>query len=762
MPANTQLQQQFVTHLLQSSSPSDDSSFSGQTADRASLLSCIAQINVEMGEISDQLVGLISNNADSLQQLLSTSTELAGELADLFGQANTLALPLDGTNGIKNELVQVLQQQTTLEKDIEQENSIIQMLQLLSKFQEQLEQFQIARTAMKFCNALDSLDAMQLILSQANTIDQIDIISLCRDRIRQLHNNLVNEIEGAFTKMIRFNTEGKSVELIVDIQKQGHLDDTVYALFRLNALPTRMDIIVRLLLRNMIQPLLHRQNSGLNEQSNAKTHVLTLQLNDESLNSLAFDKVVEQSDTLYKNIQKIIEFILNTLTRSENEEVSRQIRLLFSTAIVNPLYELLVSDYLQAILPVDSASLKLFDKINQQTRQFENSFKELGFNIGPNSQLIQFTKQNDKYYAQKKHRHCLQQARKLLSTYDFTSVKLKDVVWQLRYTNEDSFKAVVLTENRASNTPGTLCLPQDPFNMPVCLVSTSIIQLKQAIETIVEEACQLASPDGAKELLLAVRQMAELFQALVPQQQSRILESVPALAMQFHNDCMLLAHLMLVLDLTYRSYLPTDTERLAIHFTDLVPLLRQLGQVYFNRTLTYQQKALFEAYNELNGLHDAGENERYEKIQQTILQTVYQLRKLSDVWKSTLPRPLHDRAIGQLIDCLLMRITNDILKLADISANESYQLHKACQMLFELANLFVTDTTKEHHQTPPPHYVPSWTKFRQLLCRYYATIPAHLLDVFSLDELTTLLCALFSDTPLRKKNLEEISTARSE
>ena len=121
MPTNTQLQQQFVARLLRSPPSSDEVSFGGQAADRTSLLSCIAQISVEMGEISasghamsagdhgtrlliyrtrtrlqDQLVDLIGNNGEALHELLCTSTELADELAGLFEQASTLASPLDG------------------------------------------------------------------------------------------------------------------------------------------------------------------------------------------------------------------------------------------------------------------------------------------------------------------------------------------------------------------------------------------------------------------------------------------------------------------------------------------------------------------------------------------------------------------------------------------------------------------------------------------------------------------------------------------
>jgi hypothetical protein len=59
----------------------------------------------------------------------------------------------------------------------------------------------------------------------------------------------------------------------------------------------------------------------------------------------------------------------------------------------------------------------------------------------------------------------------------------------------------------------------------------------------------LSSSFSAKHLLLAVRELTSLFQAIVPHQQAKIIEQIPALAMQFHNDCMYLAHQLLILGL---------------------------------------------------------------------------------------------------------------------------------------------------------------------------------------------------------------------
>ncbi|RKP24068.1 Centromere/kinetochore Zw10-domain-containing protein, partial [Syncephalis pseudoplumigaleata] len=676
-------------------------------------------------------------NADQLHELLRTSTGLAEELAQLFEQAGTLGASLDGESGGKQELARALQHQIALEHDIRQEDAVIQTLQLLDK-----------------------------------------------NHVQQLRASLADEAGETFGRLVQVRGEADLSELCVDIRVPANEDtcapaladqlgDTLHALHRMGALPARMATLVHALLKHLVTPLLRYHTCTLNERSSEGKQALLLALDGKSpITSLATDALVDGTDAMYASIERVVKFLLDLLSLPHDEAATADIRLLLSDTMVPPMYEAIVSNYLQQAMPVEYAHLDLFDTVNKRTRQFHDNMKQLGLTIQDDNRMMQFTRETEQHYAHKKHRHTLEHARKLLAGYDFTSVQLRHPSWQslavtatVHYTDNHTVDATVPSPTRSNgngngngSASGGSALPHDPFAMPVCLVSTTALQLKQAIEDIAAEACQLTS-DHCIELLQSIREMAQLFQILVPQQQARILDSVPAMAMQFHNDCMLLAHCLLVLDITYGAQWPEHTRRLATHTTDLVPIVRHLGQVHFSRIVIHQQDALLEAYNELDGLHDAGESERYERIQQTILQTVYQLRKLSDVWRATLPLPLHDRAMGRIVDHLLVRLTKDIIALADISEAESYQLHKACQMLFELANLFRV----KDQQPPPPHYVPSWTRFRQLvelLELNFADIMerfrAHALDVFTADELTSIVCALFSDTPLRKKNLEEI------
>ncbi|KAI8047689.1 hypothetical protein BDF22DRAFT_737869, partial [Syncephalis plumigaleata] len=253
MPTNTQLQQQFVAHLLD---PPQVKTTLSQDADRASLLSCIAQISVEIGETSDQLVSLMKENAGELHQLLRTSTGLSEELAQLFEQASGLDVPLDGKTGVKQELAHALQQQIELEHDIVQEDAIIQTLELLSKFQEQTEQCRMAREAQKFCTALDSIEAMDSIMLQLKNISQADILLVCQSHAQQMRDSLAEEVGEAFSKLIQVKTEEEQPEIFVDTRVPDQLSDTLHALVRLGTCAAWIEVLVHSLLNHIIPPLL--------------------------------------------------------------------------------------------------------------------------------------------------------------------------------------------------------------------------------------------------------------------------------------------------------------------------------------------------------------------------------------------------------------------------------------------------------------------------------------------------------------------------
>jgi hypothetical protein len=124
-----------------------------------------------------------------------------------------------------------------------------------------------------------------------------------------------------------------------------------------------------------------------------------------------------------------------------------------------------------------------------------------------------------------------------------------------------------------------------------------------------------------------------------------------------------------------------------------------------------------------------------------------------------LPLNQYYTGLGLLIHKICVEFTNRIFSLDDISELESNRLAE----LFDLntyENMFM-----DKNRTFILEYTgPSYSKFKtllQILTWSFSTIMDHFrmgaLVEFDISELTHLIKALFSDSPLRVRNLKEIS-----
>ena len=122
---------------------------------------------------------------------------------------------------------------------------------------------------------------------------------------------------------------------------------------------------------------------------------------------------------------------------------------------------------------------------------------------------------------------------------------------------------------------------------------------------------------------------------------------------------------------------------------------------------------------------------------------------------------MYYRALADILDHVFQRFIDGILDLPDITTEESNHLHSNLSIFFQFDSRF--DSRKESIQ-------PSlFTKFKfivNILDMNMANIMLHFesgeLKEFSLYELKHLICALFADTPLRKKNLGLIESQLKE
>jgi hypothetical protein len=277
----------------------------------------------------------------------------------------------------------------------------------------------------------------------------------------------------------------------------------------------------------------------------------------------------------------------------------------------------------------------------------------------------------------------------------------------------------------------------------------------ERIESVLRDAVAMNSMD----LVHTAVKMVHLYCALLPAKHAKLIYTIPFLSALFYNDCMYMAHRLVELGHLYRYQL-VGLDCPPIGFLDVVPALHRLGHHALSMQSTTQQKNLLDYFVELDGFHDASHPARKQAIQRTLDQIDHTLHQLSKAIHTILPPHVFNILVGGWINTVYERCIYEVQSLIDISAQDSEDLHELCTSLYALADML-------HKTSDIVVYVPVWSKYQYLvdmLQLSFADIMALFrqgdLESFALKELTNLICALFSDTALRTRNLDEIRKSR--
>ncbi|CAB4415250.1 unnamed protein product [Rhizophagus irregularis] len=294
-------------------------------------------------------------------------------------------------------------------------------------------------------------------------------------------------------------------------------------------------------------------------------------------------------------------------------------------------------------------------------------------------------------------------------------------------------------------------------------ISNKVKPLINLVIKTLNEACNLNSKSGVR-LYQATLDFFDLYRAIMPVFHYNTFSNVPALAMLFRNDCIWLANQLLVVQSQFINSLSSfDSEQAddikgKISYNETIEELRELGKEWYDNQIDKQKGVLKEILDEMNGVQQIADDDRFEACQSAMNQILYTMNHLSKIWKDVLCPTEYYTVLGELIDSVLACMTDYVEDLYDISEVESEQLNLICKMLFQLENLF-----NEKGVNSIEKYTKNWTKFLQLtdiLELSQAKIMSRFrngeLVCFTTGELEGLICALFADTQIRENTLSEI------
>ncbi|KAJ3019659.1 UNVERIFIED_CONTAM: Centromere/kinetochore protein zw10 [Siphonaria sp. JEL0065] len=327
-------------------------------------------------------------------------------------------------------------------------------------------------------------------------------------------------------------------------------------------------------------------------------------------------------------------------------------------------------------------------------------------------------------------------------------------------------------------------------DFPSCSISARASKIIQLLESILQEAiADGVSAYCASRVYLLSRDLLTLHLNLTPIKHASHLRNLPQFAMIYHNDCLYLAHYLLKLAPQVRYGFSTRfgegslLKEAEIGYVDLAAKFRNSGMSVFNSQLMLQKTNVLELISSTNGL-GMGDAKRTVEVQKMLGQAMHSVRQLCSVWAPPLfPTFFYNRLVATMAGWVMNAVVDEIEAAIDIGDEESHRLNETLRKLERSCTLLfygdVQDTSvmeyEEGQRLLRFFLGASFTKFRKLkemLVMSFAGIMELFrggrgvgflhpeedggLDEFSNDELSGLVRALFSDTPLRQKNLAEI------
>ena len=405
----------------------------------------------------------------------------------------------------------------------------------------------------------------------------------------------------------------------------------------------------------------------------------------------------------------------------------------------------------------------LADKLKAYTGAFEEEMQRKHFlpeSSDKNRPLSDFASHFERNYVEKRRCMLLNEARNILLNTDYHNTVQVGV--NVMPSSDD-----VLEDDDGMSV----------FKLHKSCVSQTSSNVMRLCQTTMDEAVsvQTKSPSSPLALLPAtlyrtVREMLDLFRAIIPSTHGEEVANIPRTAAVLHNDCVFLAHHCLTLGLEYKDQFPLaagadDTRgqllRQTCMFVDMVPPFRELADRAMGDMLEKQKAQLWEVVgSRITLLGDSlRSNEslvEWSEAETALKAGLYHLRHLSQAWKPTLSREVYGRSIGYLGDILFTMFSDQVMKATAISESASQLLSALFRSAMQgVSELLDQDTL----------FCRCWDRFSAVgrfmdmsLADIQAALAEGVFRTVTGPELSRLIIATFSDSAKRDHLLQVLAS----
>ncbi|XP_032228781.2 centromere/kinetochore protein zw10 homolog [Nematostella vectensis] len=701
------------------------------------------------------------------QDLSSSTSELNWKVSSLLKEIDATTKKVKGS--ILPDLDAAAEEHANLVQQLKETDMVRVILIRLGKIHLGLETLPGTLKSKAFCKAAKLLEDLREDLEHVPRAGQEGKIFIAlREELRRLSIQLVNKLDTTWNNCLLWSipTSSSLDSAHAHLKTQlklctygSEITEVINALAFLGRLEQKLKIFGKKLIQFIYRPLIIFPNLKVSVEKDKEDITISL------VRDTTKCKIVEPGK-VYSKIIEVLEVLCTYFTPSQDNSGLPKISILqyLGNFLWPALSEDLIKDCLAKSIPNTSAQLEKYQEVISQTEKFEEELHKLEIVDKLPSSLTKYAKDVGVHFGNKKCQDLLVTARDLMKDDIYNTVMVDRFTdTALLVTPQEIQEALLgkkskeISEITKSDNEETLS--EFTFHFPTCRISESTKKLMDlAYSTLIEAT---TSPfQTAVQLFYTVRNVFELYCSVVPAYHQDNLATLPQLSALHHNNCMYISHLLMTAGHQFSAQLPEPLGVGTVTFMDLVPTVREIGEKCLFEQLKRQRSQLLSTIRAAEGFADANEDHRSSQIERALKQVLHQLSHLSKIWKGVLPEDLFYHSLGALLDAVIQEITNEVLKLEDLSSDEAHQLNFLLNVVINKAPELFPD---------PSSAVPHWSRYSQLISILESSLQeitdswgngnGPLAQDFSAGEIRNLIRALFQNTDRRAAALAKIKAS---
>ena len=436
-------------------------------------------------------------------------------------------------------------------------------------------------------------------------------------------------------------------------------------------------------------------------------------------------------------------------------------------AVCQEMVDSIIDHCLTPTVPKTREELKQYEHVGTLTSEFERKLIHLGMVDPGFVGLSNFTRNVSVHFAEEKRKDLLIKARSILKTTIHETVvvtptgalpSLESLPISPREPTPEEAAIIALSLEGIEAE-----LKDLGVKFPVCAVSKCVVEFVQLLDQTLRECFTSKTATDKSELFHSTRDMIDLYCAVIPIFHKLDITTIPRAAAVNYNNAMYVTHYLIVVGPQIQSQL--QPELAYATFLDQIPIIRKMGEDAFQTELGKQENSILSSLKSFGDFRNVSNDSKRDDVYRGVQQGLFQLAQLSRVYKEALPSHVHRKAVGSLLDSLVLYVVKGIVALEDIVSADASELHEILTIVIEKgSSVMLLD---EQEAASLSSYCPSWPKLQELvtvlnarlqeIVDWWASGKGGLAQHFKPSEIRGLIKALFKNTDHRAAALSNIT-----